>query len=184
MTNQKLALNYAYIMLITAFVCTGMIMDAEVLVLYVWILFVGLAYSYGSAIVNATISSEASKIGKEFDFFFETQKKVIKTLIHYHILQVLVLSQIKALLAFSKEEIVKVIASKKRSLDNTLALQMDSKLGYLAAKEQAIELSIQKTACNVITQKVYDVFLTDNKDKKAIKERILAENMAKLENMK
>ena len=72
MTNQKLALNYAYIMLITAFVCTGMIMDAEVLVLYVWILFVGLAYSYGSAIVNATISSEASKIGKEFDLFFET----------------------------------------------------------------------------------------------------------------
>ena len=61
---------------------------------------------------------------------------------------------------------------------------MDSKLSYLAAKEQAIELSIQKTACNVITQKVYDVFLTDNKDKKAIKERILAENMAKLENMK
>merc|ERR1711988_1249689 len=66
--------------------------------------------------VNTTISTDASKISTEFDLFFETQKRVIKTLIHYHILQVLVLSQIKALLAFSKEEIVKVIASKKRSL--------------------------------------------------------------------
>jgi len=62
MVNQKLALNYTYIILLTAFVCTGMIMDAEVLVLYVWILFVGLAYSYGSAMVNTTISTDASKI--------------------------------------------------------------------------------------------------------------------------
>jgi len=61
---------------------------------------------------------------------------------------------------------------------------MDAKLNYLAAKEQSVELSIQNTACNVITQKVYDVFLTENKDKKALKERILAENMAKLENIK
>jgi len=184
MTNQKLALNYTYVALLTAFICTGMIMDAEVLVLYVWVLFVGLAYSYGSAVVNTTIKSEAEKIGTGFDLFFETQKRAIKTLIHYHILQVLVISQIKALLMFSKEEIVKVILTKKRILENMLALQMDSKLSYLVAKEQMIEVYIQKTACNVITKKVYDIFLTENQDKKVLKERILTENMNKLEIIK
>jgi len=184
MVNQKLALNYTYIILLTAFVCTGMIMDAEVLVLYVWILFVGLAYSYGSAMVNTTISTDASKISTEFDLFFETQKRVIKTLIHYHILQVLITSQIKSLLTFSKGEVTKVISTKKRLLDNTLSVQMESKLNYLSSKEQSIELSIQKTACEVITKKVYDIFLTENANKKALKERILTENMNNLESMK
>jgi hypothetical protein len=65
-----------------------------------------------------------------------------------------------------------------------LALQMDSKLSYLVAKEQMIEVYIQKTACNVITKKVYDIFLTENQDKKVLKERILTENMNKLEIIK
>ena len=47
-----MALNYAYAILGTAVVCTGMIMDEEVLVLYAFILFVALAYHYGSSVVD------------------------------------------------------------------------------------------------------------------------------------
>jgi hypothetical protein len=70
-----MALNYAYAILGTAGICTGMIMDEEVLVLYAFILFVGLAYHYCSSVVDNMIRSEAAKIGKEFDVFFDVQKK-------------------------------------------------------------------------------------------------------------
>jgi hypothetical protein len=129
-----MALNITYAILGTAAICTGMVMDEEVLVLYAFILFVGLAYHYGSSVVNDTIQTEASKIGKEFDVFFDVQKKLIKTLITYHVLQVLVISQIQSLLEFSKTEITKVIAAKKLSLDFALSQQMEQKLSYLAAR--------------------------------------------------
>ena len=183
MTNQNLALNYAYAILGTAFVCTGMIMDAEVLVLYMWILFVALAYSYGSNIVDNSIRTEALKIGKEFDSFFDVQNKIIKTLINYHILQVLVISQVKALLDFSKNEINNLISAKKSLLDSSLATQMEQKLSYLASKEQTIGAKVQADACKIITDKIYSVFTTDNKDKQSLKAKILDENMSRLEKM-
>ena len=183
MTNQKLALNYAYAALGTAFVCTGMIMDAEVLVLYMWILFVALAYSYGSNIVDNSIRSDALKIGQEFDAFFNVQKKIIKTLINYHILQVLVISQIKALLNFSKGEISRIISAKKNALDNSLAVQMEQKLAYLSSKERMIGSKVQQEASSIITKRIYEVFTTDNKNKQSLKEKILAENMSKLEKL-
>lgn len=65
-----MALNYVYAILGTACICTGMIMDEEVLVLYAFVAFVGLAYHYGSAVVDTMIRTEAAKVGKEFDFFF------------------------------------------------------------------------------------------------------------------
>jgi len=69
-----MALNITYAILGTAAICTGMVMDEEVLVLYAFILFVGLAYHYGSSVVNDMIQTEASKIGKEFDVFFMFKK--------------------------------------------------------------------------------------------------------------
>ena len=129
-----MALNYAYAILGTAVVCTGMIMDEEVLVLYAFILFVALAYHYGSSVVDGMIRSEAEKVSKEFDAFFDVQKKVLKTLIQYHGLQVAVISQVKELLEFSKGEISTIISAKKASLDATLAEEMDAKLAFLAAK--------------------------------------------------
>ena len=107
-----MALNYAYAILGTAVVCTGMIMDEEVLVLYAFILFVALAYHYGSSVVDGMIRSEAEKVSKEFDAFFDVQKKVLKTLIQYHGLQVAVISQVKELLEFSKGEISTIISAK------------------------------------------------------------------------
>jgi hypothetical protein len=178
-----MALNYAYTMVGTAAICTGMIMDEEVIILYAFILFLGLAFQYGGAIVNEMITTEATKIGKEFDTFFEIQKKLLKTLIKYHVLQVLVISQIKNLLEFSKGEIATLITAKKATLDATIVTQMEQKLAYLAAKEQAIVTQVQSDATSYVTGKVLEIFTTDHKDKKALKEKILAENITKLESL-
>lgn len=178
-----MALNYAYAILGTAVVCTGMIMDEEVLVLYAFILFVALAYHYGSSVVDGMIRSEANKVSKEFDAFFDVQKKVLKTLIQYHGLQVLVISTIKELLEFSKGEVANVISAKKASLDAQLAEEMDSKLAFLTSKEQAIASSVQSEASSVITSRVLEIFTTDHKDKKALKEKVLEENISKLESI-
>ena len=178
-----MALNYAYAILGTAVVCTGMIMDEEVLVLYAFILFVALAYHYGSSVVDNSIRFEADKITKEFDAFFDVQKNVLKALIQYHTLQVEMTSQIKELLVFSKGEISSVISAKKATLDSTLASDMEQKLSYLASKEQAIAAQVQMQASEAITKNVLEIFTTDHKDKKALKEKILAENISKLESM-
>lgn len=176
-----MALNYAYAVVGTASICTGMIMDEEVIILYAFILFLGLAFEYGGVIVNDMISTEAKKIGKEFDTFFDVQKKLLKTLIKYHVLQVLVISQVKSLLEFSKAEITTLIAAKKASLDATIVTQMEQKLAYLAAKEQAIVTQVQVDATSHVASKVLSIFTTENSEKKALKEKILAENIAKLE---
>jgi len=178
-----MALNYAYTMVGTAAICTGMIMDEEVIILYAFILFVGLAFQYGGAVINDMISAEATKIGKEFDTFFDVQKKLIKTLIKYHVLQVLVISQIKALLEFSKGEISTIISAKKSTLDATLVTQMEQKLSFLASKEQGIASQVQAEATAHVTSKVLAIFTTEHKDKKSLKETILAENIAKLESI-
>ena len=60
---------------------------------------------------------------------------------------------------------------------------MDAKLAFLAAKEQAIASNVQSEASSVITQKVLDIFTTDHKDKKALKEKVLSENISKLESI-
>ena len=60
---------------------------------------------------------------------------------------------------------------------------MDSKLAFLAAKEQSIASNVQAEATTLITQKVLDIFTTDNKDKKALKEKVLTENISKLESI-
>jgi hypothetical protein len=178
-----MALNYAYAILGTAAVCTGMIMDEEVLVLYAFILFVALAYHYCSGVVDGMIRSEADKVSTEFNAFFDVQKQVLKTLIQYHTLQVLVISQIKELLEFSKGEISGVITAKKATLDADLANEMTAKLAYLASKEQAIASSVQAEASAFVTKSVLEIFTTDHKDKKALKETILTENISKLESM-
>jgi len=90
---------------------------------------------------------------------------------------------VKELLEFSKGEISTIISAKKASLDATLAEEMDAKLAFLAAKEQSIASNVQSEASSVITQKVLDIFTTDHKDKKALKEKVLSENISKLESI-
>ena len=178
-----MALNMAFAIVGTGFVCTSMVMDEEVLVLYCFVLFVGAAYQYGSATVQNLIETETSKIGKEFDTFFDLQKKVIQTLISYHTIQLTITDQLKSLLTFSKEEVQKILAAKKLILEATLIKQVESKLSFLASKEQAIVQNVQIDASNYISSKILEIFTTDHKDKKSLKEKILAENIAKLETL-
>ena len=60
---------------------------------------------------------------------------------------------------------------------------MEQKLAYLASKEQTIGAKVQSDACKIITDKIYSVFTTDNKDKQSLKAKILDENMSRLEKM-
>jgi len=178
-----MALNYTFAVLSTAVVCTGMVMDEEVIVVYAFILFIGLMYHYTSTLVDDSIRSESQKIGKEFDIFFDLQKKVVKSLIKYHVLQVLIITQIKELLEFSKSEISNVIEAKKKTLDARLATQMEQKLAYLASKEQGIAIKVQADASNHIIANVQELFATENKQNKKIKEKFLAENISKLDSL-
>ena len=183
MKNQSV-LNTLFAALATAAVLTVLIMDEEVLVLYVFVTFCGLAYHFVSGSVNDQLRSDASKMGVEFDKYFEVQKKVLKTLIQYHLTQILVISQLKELLAFSKGEITKVIDAKKKAFDAQLATQIEQKLAYIASKELSISAKVQSESSEIITAKILDIFTTDNKQKGALKEKILTENLLKLESLK
>jgi len=178
-----MALNYTFAVLSTAIVFTGMILDEEVIVVYAFILFVGFIYHYTSSLVDDSIRKESTKIGNEFDIFFNLQKKVMKSLIRYHVLQVLVITQIKGLLEFSKNEISNLIQAKKQILDAQLANQMEQKLSYFASKEQGIAIKVQADASQHIIASVQNIFLVENKQNKKIKEKFLAENISKLESM-
>ena len=178
-----MALNYTFAVLSTAMVCTGMVMDEEVIVVYAFILFIGLIYHYTSKLVDDSISSESQKIGKEFDVFFDLQKNLVKSLIKYHVLQILVITQIKGLLEFSKSEISNLIQAKKKTLDAQLGYQMEQKLAYLAAKEQGIAIKVQADASKHIIANVQKLFSTENKQNKKIKEKFLAEKISKLESI-
>jgi hypothetical protein len=178
-----MALNYAYAILGTSVICSTMVMNEEVLVLYCFILFVAMAYHYLSSMIDESIKTEASKMGKEFDTFFELQKKVLQALITYHTVQMNMVAEVKSLLAFSKGEISSVISAKKSTLDSALVSQVEQKLSYLAAKETAIAQSVQAEASSFVTGKINEIFTTDHKSKKALKEKVLAENMKKLESL-
>ena len=54
--------NIVYAMVITGFICMTMVMDAEILILFCFILFVGLAYNAISSTVENNIETEKTKI--------------------------------------------------------------------------------------------------------------------------
>ena len=60
---------------------------------------------------------------------------------------------------------------------------MEQKLSYLAAKEQAVAGKVQADASAFVTGKILSIFTTDSKEKKALKEKFLAENITKLESL-
>lgn len=68
-------------------------------------------------------------------------------------------------------------------MDFSLVQEMEQKLSYLAAKEQAIAVKVQEDASVYVTNKVKDLFITGNANTKALKEKFLAENMSKLESL-
>merc|ERR1711871_1043656 len=110
--------------------------------------------------VTTAIETETKKIGKEFDIFFEIQKKVIKNLITYHVLQVLVVTQIRNLLK-----------SKQKGLNALLVNQLEQKLSYLASRETNLASQVQENASKHIVEGIQNLFIGDNKKKKKIKKK-------------
>jgi len=176
-----MALNYTYLILGTIVLCCGMVLTEEVIVLCAFIAFVGFIYNYSNSYVTTAIETETKKIGQEFDVFFEIQKKVIKNLITYHVLQVLVVTQIRNLLEFSKNEISSLIKSKQKGLNAILVNQLEQKLSYLASRETNLASQVQENASKHIVEGIQNLFTGDNKKKKKIKDKFFEENLAKLE---
>ena len=60
---------------------------------------------------------------------------------------------------------------------------MEQKLSYLASKEQGIATKVQGDASKQIIANVQQLFSTENKQSKKIKEKFLAENISKLDSI-
>lgn len=178
-----MALNYAYTILGTAIFSTSMVLDEEILVLYSFILFVAMTYHYLNCFVDDFICQETLKMRKDFDTFFEIQKKLLKTLIHFHSLQILVVSEMKELLNFLENETFDFIRAKKVSLDSAIVLEIEQKLILLSSKELIISQGIQNKASIFLGDQVLAIFKGNNEEKIRLKEVVLEENMEKLESL-
>ena len=173
------ALNYLYVFLVTSVIMSVLVMDEEVLVLLCWILFVGLAYTYGSSTINAIFEDRREKFYKEMVVSYDFQEEALKVLINYHIVQVLIISEVKNLFSFSKTEIAKILAKRQASFKFIIASQIEQKLSILADKEASVAAQVQDNINLTVSNNVLNSFKSNNKQISALKEKILSESMIK-----
>lgn len=177
------ALNYLYILLGTAGIMGVLVMDEEVLVLLCWAAFVGLAYTYGSSAVNTIFEERRDKFYKDMVVSYDFQEEALKVLINYHIIQVLVISEVKKLFDFSKFEITRILAKRQASFKFIIASQIEQKLSILADKEAAVAAQVQENINSTVSTNVLNLFKSNDKKVVSLKEKILAESMTKFENI-
>lgn len=175
------SLNYLYIILGSTGVMGALVMDEEVLVLLCWVVFVCLAYTYGSAAVNAMFEERREKFFKDMVISYDFKEEALKVLINYHIIQVLIISEIKSLFSFSKEEISRILTKRQASFKFVIASQVEQKLSILADKESAVAAQVQDTINATVSNNVLNLFKSNDKQVDALKEKILGESMAKFE---
>jgi hypothetical protein len=173
------ALNYLYVFLVTGVIMSVLVMDEEVLVLLCWVLFVGLAYTYGSSAINAIFEDRREKFYKEMVVSYDFQEEALKVLINYHIVQVLIISEVKNLFSFSKTEIAKILAKRQASFKFIIASQIEQKLSILADKEASVAAQVQDNINLTVSNNVLNSFKSNNKQISALKEKILSESMIK-----
>tara|TARA_R110001592_G_scaffold150202_5_gene376023 strand:- start:8103 stop:8657 length:555 start_codon:yes stop_codon:yes gene_type:complete len=177
------ALNYLYVFLGTTCIMGLLVMDEEVLVLLCWVLFVGLSYVYGSSAINAIFEERREKFYKDMVVSYDFQEEALKVLINYHIVQVLIISEVKKLFVFSKTEIARILAKRQASFKFIIASQIEQKLSILADKETAVAAQVQDTINLTISTNILKLFKSDDKQVGILKERILLESMDKFENI-
>lgn len=173
------ALNYLYVFLVTGVIMSVLVMDEEVLVLLCWVLFVGLAYTYGSSAINAIFEDRREKFYKEMVVSYDFQEEALKVLINYHIVQVLIISEVKNLFSFSKTEIAKILVKRQASFKFIIASQIEQKLSILADKEASVAAQVQDNINLTVSNNVLNSFKSNNKQISALKEKILSESMIK-----
>lgn len=175
------SLNYLYTLLGTAFVMSIVVMDEEVLVLLCWVVFVGLAYTYGSSAVNAMFDERRAKYSEDILSSYNLQEKALKALINYHNIQILVISEVRQLLNFSKGEISRILEKRQNSFKSIVASEVEQKLSILADKEVAVASQVQSNINSAVSQNVLSLFSSETKEVKKLKETIFAESMSKFE---
>jgi len=177
------SLNYLYVFLGTAGVMGVLVMDEEVLVLLCWVLFVGLAYTYGSGAINAMFEERREKFYKDMVVSYDFQEDALKVLINYHIVQVLIITEVKSLFNFSKNEITRILAKRQASFKFILASQIEQKLSILADKESAVAAQVQENINLTVSTTVLNLFKSNNEKVGPLKEKILSESMTKFESI-
>jgi len=177
------ALNYLYVFLGTAGIMGILVMDEEVLVLLCWVLFVGLAYTYGSNAINAMFEERREKFYKDMVVSYDFQEEGLHTLINYHIVQVLIISEVKSLFNFSKNEITRILAKRQKSFKFIIASQIEQKLSILADKESSVAAQVQDNINLTVSTNVLNLFKSNDKQVDILKEKILLESMTKFENI-
>lgn len=175
------SLNYLYTLLGTVGVMSVLVMDEEVLVLLCWVVFVGLAYTYGSNAVNAMFDERRAKYSEDILSSFNLQEEALKVLINYHTIQISVISEVRQLFAFSKSEISRILEKRQASFKAIIATQLEQKLSILADKELAVASQVQDTINTTVSQNVLTLFTSNTKEVKELKETILSESMSKFE---
>ncbi len=175
------ALNYLYVFLGTAGVMGILVMDEEVLVLLCWVLFVGLAYTYGSSAINGMFEERREKFYKDMVVSYDFQEGALKVLINYHIIQVLIISEVKKIFNFSKTEIIRILTKRQASFKFILASQIEQKLSILADKEAAVASQVQDNINLTVSTNVLNLFKSKDKEVSLLKEKILSESMTKFE---
>jgi len=177
------ALNYLYVFLGTSGIMSILVMDEEVLVLLCWVLFVVLAYIYGSSAINAIFEERREKFYKDMVVSYDFQEESLKILINYHIVQVLIISEIKNLFNFSKKEIANILAKRQGSFKFIIASQIEQKLSILGDKEASVAAQVQDNINLTVSNNVLHLFKSNDKQIGALKEKILSESMTKFENI-
>ena len=177
------ALNYVYVLLGTIGVSSMLVLDEEVLVLLCWVVFVALAYAYGSSAVNAMFDEKREKSYKDIVASYDFKEEALKVLINYYTLQVLVISEIKTLFDFSKNEITRILEKRQNSFKFIVASQIEQKLSLLSDKESVVAAQVQETINNTVSSNVLNLFKSNDKEVGTLKEKILSESMAQFESI-
>jgi hypothetical protein len=175
------SLTYTYLFLSIFFIKSLLVMNEEILVLFSWIVFVSLIYTYTSSLINNTFEEGREKFYKNMILSFDFQEKALEILINYYKVQLLTISQIKKLFIFSKSEINRILIKRQASFKFIIASLIENKLSSLADKETAKRLQLRDNFKSKLSFKILTVFNPKEKIKViSLKKNIFKKSMLKL----
>nr|YP_007890774.1 ATP synthase F0 subunit b [Seculamonas ecuadoriensis]AAO45019.1 ATP synthase F0 subunit b [Seculamonas ecuadoriensis]AGH24469.1 ATP synthase F0 subunit b [Seculamonas ecuadoriensis] len=131
-----------------------LVLNAEALVALCFILFVIFIYVTAKDVIVAELKDRASQIQKEFDDSYLLKEELYETLMGYHKKQVSLLEEINEIFMFSKEQIEKIISTRKEALKYKISNEIENKLKTIAIKEQALLRYMQLETNRYITEQI------------------------------
>lgn len=159
-----------------------LILNAEALVALCFILFVIFAYLNFNNIVIDLLNDRTNKIQKDFNYYFELQEEILKSLILYHKKRISLMDEIKEISTFSKSEIKKILIVRQKDLTDIILEEVDQKLKSISIKEVNIIQMIQKETSISFSKSVYSKF-NSNKTSSFSKDILLQEGISLINNI-